>query len=199
MMEPRWWSILGAVVGGLIGFGAAVFAEPLRRWIYRPKLQLEFGSGAEYQAPTDEGVKPNRHKAIYIRIKVTNTKAAIAKSCRAYLVAIDQEVAVEEFKPTIYCDSIPIAWACRDDSEKYAGLDLPKGVAQFIDVISTRSVNELVSLHLKFCPYRYSEIYQKPGTYRFTIQVSGENVEPTFIRIVYCWTGSWDKYGAYKG
>jgi len=172
-------NMLGGAATFVSGAAVAVFAEPLRRWIYRPKLQLEFGSSPEYLARTDEGIAPNLHEAIYIRVKVTNTKSAIAKSCRAYLVAIEKEGEADEFKPTIYCDSIPIAWACRDENEKYGAVDLPKGVAQFIDVISTRDAQPM-GVHIKFCPYRYAKIYQEPGTYRFTIQVSGENVEPVF-------------------
>jgi hypothetical protein len=191
-------NMLGGAATFVSGAAVAVFAEPLRRWIYRPKLQLEFGSSPEYLARTDEGIAPNLHEAIYIRVKVTNTKSAIAKSCRAYLVAIEKEGEADEFKPTIYCDSIPIAWACRDENEKYGAVDLPKGVAQFIDVISTRDAQPM-GVHIKFCPYRYAKIYQEPGTYRFTIQVSGENVEPVFIKVVFSWTGTWDKYAAYKG
>jgi hypothetical protein len=190
-------AVLNILMGGGIGFAASVFAEPLRRWVYRPKLQLEFGKGREYQARTTEGIPPHVRNAEYIRIKVINTKPAIAKSCRAYLVGIEKSDETEPFKPTIYCDSIPLAWACKDEGEKFGAIDLPRGISQFVDVISTRSVSRDFSPHLKFVPQRYIPLFAEHGVFRFTIQVSGEDLKPAFIKIVFRWAGVWDKYEAH--
>ena len=45
-------AVLNNLMDGGIGFAASAFAEPLRRWMYRPTLQLEFGNGREHQART---------------------------------------------------------------------------------------------------------------------------------------------------
>ena len=45
-------AVLNILTGSDIGFAASVFAEPLRRWMYRPTLQLEFDNGREHQART---------------------------------------------------------------------------------------------------------------------------------------------------
>jgi hypothetical protein len=166
--------------------------------MYRPALKLEFGNGPGYQARTTEGVPPQVREAEYIRVKVTNAKPAIAKSCRAYLVAVEKSDESEPFKPTIYCDSIPLAWACKDEGEKFGALDLPRGVVQFVDVISTRSVSRDFWPHLKFVPQRYVGLFAKHGVFRFTIQVSGEDVKPAFIKIAFRWAGVWDKYEAHE-
>ena len=80
-------AMMDILIGALLGFGAAVFAEPVRRWIYRPKLKLEFGDDPGYRARTPEKSPPfnSFYEAEYIRIKVTNIKPAIAMNCRAYL------------------------------------------------------------------------------------------------------------------
>jgi hypothetical protein len=45
-------AVLNILTGGDIGFAASVFAESLRRSMYRRQLQLEFGNGREHQTCT---------------------------------------------------------------------------------------------------------------------------------------------------
>jgi len=45
-------AVLNIFTGGDIGFAASVFAESLRRWMYLPQLQLQFGNGREHRART---------------------------------------------------------------------------------------------------------------------------------------------------
>lgn len=103
-----------------------------------------------------------------------------------------------EFKPTIYSDSIPLSWACRG-VQAYDSLNLPKDIEQFVDVISTRSVSTNFKIEIKLTPFRYRILFQEKGKFRFTVQVSGENVESAFIKIVFVWSGVWDKYKADLG
>ncbi len=65
-------AVLNILTGGDIGFAASVFAGSLRRWMYRPQLQLEFGNGREHQARTTltiqvsgEVVKPAFIKIVF--------------------------------------------------------------------------------------------------------------------------------------
>jgi hypothetical protein len=58
-------AVLNILMGGGIGVAASVFTERLRRWMYRPTLQLEWRNGREHQARTTftiqvsgEAVKP---------------------------------------------------------------------------------------------------------------------------------------------
>jgi hypothetical protein len=64
-------------MAGGIGFAASVFADPLRRWMYRPPLQLEFGNGREHQTRTTftiqvsgEDVQPAFIKIVFRRADV---------------------------------------------------------------------------------------------------------------------------------
>lgn len=205
-VSPEYSVALNTLVGAVLGFGAAVFAEPLRLWIYRPKLKLAFDESPGCRARTleqgqiDGGPVPvySTHEADYLRVKVINQKPSIAKNCRAYLVAIEQADKQGKFKPTLYIDSIPLPWACRAE-EAYNPLDLPQGIVQFIDVISTRSISPEFRPEIKPFPFRYMELFQQHGKFRFTVQVSGENIEPVFIKVVFDWSGVWDKYEASQG
>ena len=189
-----------------VGFATAIFAEPFRSAIFRPKLTLEFGDGLEFKTRTPEQASyvdvvrvQSNHEAEYVRIKVRNSKRSVAKNCRAYLVAIEKRNEYGDFKPTIYCDSIQLAWSCRGPKRRYDPVDLPYGVAQFIDLVSTRSQENLTSLfrpELQVTPMRYAELFSQLGTFHFKVQVSGENVKPVFIRIDFHWAGIWDKYVA---
>jgi hypothetical protein len=191
--------VISTIIGALFGFFAAVFAEPLRHLIYRPKLRLEFGNTSDYRARTPEQATPSGTpdfsgwEADYIRIKVTNTKPAVAKNCRAYLVAVEKADETGQFIPTKYCDSIPLSWACRGD-QAYDPLDLPRDIPHFVDVVSTRSVSTDFRPEIRPVPYRYVSLFGEHGTFRFTILVSGENIKPTPIRVFFRWAGVWDKY-----
>jgi hypothetical protein len=66
--NPLWQTLVGAA----IGFVSAIFAEPVRRWLYQPRLELAFGDNPEYKARTPEqaqlfdpsgnmGVKPREY------------------------------------------------------------------------------------------------------------------------------------------
>jgi hypothetical protein len=72
ILTTEWNALLNILMGGGIGFAASVFADPLRRWMYRPKLQVEFGNGRERQARTTftvqgsgEAVKPAFIKIVF--------------------------------------------------------------------------------------------------------------------------------------
>jgi hypothetical protein len=199
-------TIIPALVGGAIGFASAVFSEPLRRWLFSPKLTLSFENSSDYRARTPEQVTfrdpqcsavpiHSTHEAEYIRIKVVNSARPLAKECRAYLVAIEKQRPDGGFESTFYCDSIPLAWSCRED-RAFDPVDLPNGVAQFIDLVSVRSISSDYKLEIRPLPLRYAGFLRDKGTFRFTVQVSGENAKPVFMRVRFAWDGSWDKYVA---
>lgn len=47
-------SLIPVLVGGAIGFASAILADPLRRWIFSPKLVLSFEDSTDYKARTPE-------------------------------------------------------------------------------------------------------------------------------------------------
>jgi len=53
-------AVLNTVIGAILGFAAAVLAEPLRHWLYRPKLKLEFGDDPGCMTRTPEQEQLNR-------------------------------------------------------------------------------------------------------------------------------------------
>jgi hypothetical protein len=180
--------MLPSVLGFLGGFLTAIFAEPLRQWMYRPKLVLEFGQSADFVTKTPERSDDAQYEAYYVRVKVTNKRSRLAKGCRAYLVGIERLTETGRFERTEYCDSIQLGWAVRGD-QSYSAIDLPKDVPHFIDVVSTRPVSNSFKPHIHPVPMRYQQLFATQGTYRLTIRVSGDGVEPASSSLWFKWSG----------
>jgi hypothetical protein len=180
------------VLGFLGGFFTALFAEPLRRWLYAPRLALTFGTSSHFLTRTPE-ISPNsQHEALYVRVKVVNTRRALAKSCRAYLVNVERKGPSGKFEPTEYCESLQLGWASQAELT-FGAFDLPKGVPHFVDIISTRPTSPAFALATKVTPLRYTQMLVTPGVYRFTIVVSGDGVKPATTRPAVSWNGVWDQ------
>jgi hypothetical protein len=187
----------------LLGFFTAIFAEPIRQLIFKPKLKLDFGDNPDCLSLTPEGDKftpiNKMRKTYYIRIKVTNLKKVEAKNCKAYLINIEKADKEGKFAPTIYCDSIPIAWSCQNLGEQYDGININNGVSQFADVLVTREGHsQYFYPQIKLEPFRYKPIFEEKGKFRFSIQVTASNTDPEIIKLVFEWNGIWDKFKIYR-
>lgn len=227
------WVQLGTVVVSFLsGAAIAVFADPIRRYLYRPRIQVTFAKsddpafvartpavstlpkGADplhYDGfevhPTTDGRLLVEHQAVYIRCLVRNKRGMVAKGCRAYLVKVEQAAAGGRFGPAVFYDSVQLAWASRP-GHQYEAVDLPRGVPQYVDVVSTRDFNPnpecppepipRFQIESQFKPFRESGLGTKPGTFRFTILVAGDNFPPFEFRLGLRWNGQWDQIEAWK-
>jgi hypothetical protein len=55
------------------GFFTALFAEPLRRWIYAPRLKLTFGTSADFFTRTPElTASQQASESLFVRLRVEN-------------------------------------------------------------------------------------------------------------------------------
>jgi hypothetical protein len=74
-------TLLGVLGGAIV----ALLAEPVRHWLWSPRLDLAFGSGEDFISPTEErGTGLVKREATYCRIRVRNQSFPLAKSCRAF-------------------------------------------------------------------------------------------------------------------
>ena len=193
------------ILGGFFaGFITAVFAEPLKRWIYRPKVKLYFGETSDYISKTPESRKDIEGKesigeAYYIRGKVINESNILAPSCKVYLINIEKKNdRTGHFEPTSYSDSIQLTWSSQHPSSLYSPIDLPKGVNQYFDILVTRDNSVHFDLQIYVKPYRDENIFKDTGVFRFTIQVSGARNNPRTIKIIFEWNDNWEDFKIYK-
>ena len=201
------------LIGGAIGFVSAIVAplvlEPLRHRIFGPKLTLQFNDDRACKADTKENVEiknPNvpegvtyaQTDAFYIRLLAENSGRQIAKQCRAYLINVERfNAETNKFEQTIYSDSIRLAWSARGTREEaYQPLDLPPNVKQYVDVVSTRKIDRNYKIEIHPGLLRYQELFEEHGKFRFTIQVSGDNVKPVTSKLIFEWAGDWENFSA---
>lgn len=187
--------LVGLVTGALIG----VFAEPIRTFIFRPAIKVSFEKNdPSCVARTPSGAAPIFSEAIYIRVRVENPKSQMAKSCRAFLVKVEEKNSQGIFNPTIYADSLPLGWSCQQDPGR--PIDLPSGVSQFVDIISTdKGAPARYDVHLMLYPHRYRGLFDdKPKILRLTILVTGDGARAGKTTIVFEWRGAWDTFKVEK-
>ena len=187
-------NLLTAVLAIVSGWVLGLFSEPVRQRIFGPRLELVFENTEHFVTPTKEvGPPGSLHMALFVRVKVTNVKWALAKACRAYLVNVERLGSSNQFEATEYCESLQLAWSAHKEEERYGPLDLPRQVPQFVDVVSTRdSEKDAFRLEIAFTPFRFRRLLSTRGTYRLTILVSGDGVRPEQIQLCFTWSGTWN-------
>lgn len=183
---------MGGVIGGII----ALFTPSLRRYMLGPKLEIMFDPEKEgFVVKTPFKINEEVTDAYYIRVMARNVKQILAKECRTFLINIEKQNENGIFEPTLYCDSIQLQWSAR--SSKFDHIDLPNGISQFIDVLQARKNYHCFKPLIEFTPFRYQELFQQHGIFRFTIQIAGNDIVPKFIKIVFHWKGKWDDFEVY--
>lgn len=190
--------IQSTLVGGAIGFFSSlltqIIIEPIKNRIYGPKLEVRFIDGDKaFVTDTKENGVTEAH---YVRLRVVNTGRQIAKQCRAYLVNVEKwNTSAGNFEPTIYCDSLQLAWSAQANvQEAYRPLDMAKEIRQFIDVASTRESENDYRIMTKPHLFRYEPLFKEQGRFRYTVQVSGDNVKPTSAKLIFDWRGHWHNF-----
>jgi hypothetical protein len=191
----------------LAGAATAIFAEPLRQWIFRPVLEVSFEPGTcNLSTPTTVvgitlgAMHQVESQGRYVRVRVRTTTRRIAKGCRAYLVKIE----VEEqgtFHPSNFVDTLRLKWSSQLADEATKPLDIPKDVSQFVDALSTdiASPNQYVS-HTTLMPQYCRQLFdQRPKTLRLTILVTSDDAKPARARFIFRWKGTWDTFEASPG
>jgi len=181
----------------LAGFLSAIFAEPIRQWLFRPKIELRFGSGMDFKTPTPATSGNLILQWYVVRVKVKTKTRRLAKSCRAFLMNIEKMNSQGEFERTIYSDSLQLHWSVREPDD-YTSLDLPYQVSQYVDVFFTQQNSRSFLPCFRFFPLRYQGLFEEQGTFRFTVQVAGDGIRPDSIRLVLEWKGKWDDFNVYR-
>lgn len=179
--------VVKIVIPFVLGFFSAVFAEPLRRWVFRARLSLAFrptfGAGSAYIALSPEG---NR-TAKYVRVSVTNRSKVAARVCRAYLCQIERDEAGFGYR-TLHHDTLPLAWGFIG----HEAVDIQPGTRFFFDVFSVNSDQNRILPNTKPQPAIWEDTLKATGRYRFTVLVAGDNVSAVMHTIEFYWTGRFD-------
>lgn len=194
---------VGPFLAAIVALAVALFGEALRHRIFGPKLDVTFDAqNPACKAHTTIGPKTGpapvwASEAYYVRVKVENEGRGLAKSCRAFLVKVEEANANGEFKETIYADSLQLKWSCRSEGTEYDPIDLPKGVPQFVDVVSTDKKDAAFYIHTSPPPpNRYESLFKVSPhrRFRFAVLIGGDGVEPKSTMVIFEWCGAWDNF-----
>lgn len=180
------------IAGGLIG----LFAEHARGRLFGPRLRVDFRGTDDpaYFAITPEGPSASTGQmSAWVRVGVHNARGASALRCRGYLAKIEEwDDRDGRFRQGWFFDTAQLAWSSRGPFA-YEPTDIPRGITQFLDVVSSPSdaPHPHFRLATQFKPYREAALGMYLGLFRFTIVIAGDNFKPKTIRLRYRWTGQW--------
>jgi hypothetical protein len=186
---------LSNLMSFLAGFLVAVFAEPIRKWLFKAKLSLEFtGEPAciTKTYATENGKKVADVRTV--RVSVTNGRRTTAKDCRGYLTNVEIRDEKGRFVRTVYCDSIPLPWSCLPPEASFDVIDIPRGIQQYVNLIGTTSRSTDFDVQLMVTPHRYRDLFSRTGTFRFTVMVTAANANHRTIKLIFNWKGNWDNF-----
>lgn len=188
-------SLLAPLLSFVAGALTAIFAEPIRRRLFRPVLTVEFDSErCVIKTPTFVGGVNSR--GYWIRVRVKNTGGGrVAKGCSAYLVNVERQER-GEFVKTIFADSLHLNWSSQIPNVLTETIEIPRDVTQFADVFSTdESAPNQYQLQTSVVPFYCKDLFDStPKTLRLTILVTGDEVTPHMTHFVFDWKGQWNNF-----
>ena len=189
-----------SLVGGLIGFSAAVVAEPLRARLFRAKLEFEFGQflgcalesrKLDPKADPFVSTRADGHDSIHYRMRVINKSRWTAKGVRLFLSQVEVMDPSRAWGRVGYADTLSLPWSCRSEG-RLGGIQMPSGIPHFADLISAREIAPKdFQMEADGWSLRYSTLIGYNATYRFTVTAVGDNCPATSKAVVLTWNGDW--------
>lgn len=185
------WGGVASVALGLLIWFVGLISRELSEWIIvrarGPKLSLEIEATHTPTSPSGE--------AIYARVKVMNTKARLARKCRAYLICVEAwNEQTNAFEATSYREAIPLIWSY---DRKIDAVDIPWGIDRYVDIF------ELVPTRIGVVPQfwksdgeipwilQYESIFRGRGKNRYKIAVTADDIPPKYKSFVITWNDYW--------
>ncbi len=129
----------------------------------------------------------------YVRVKVKNDSRSTAKDCMAYLTKIERMNEHGHYV-TLHQDPLPLGWAFIGQIPR----NLPPQIEFFFDVFSTKSFENRVIPETQPKALIWKSILTGNATYRFSVVVTGENVEPLATTVEVEWN-AWNNFVVWSG
>jgi hypothetical protein len=157
-------------IGFVLGSCIAVFAEPLRRWLFKSRVSLCFqpkiGFGRRCVSLTTTNHSNVMAKYIRVLAKCSSRCGITAKQCRPFLTKIEKlDPAVDGHKE-LHHDPLPLNWAFIGDQP----LDINSRMEFYFDVVEINSAeNSMKPQITTIVPTTWTEILRETGKYRFSV------------------------------
>jgi len=189
----------------LAGAATAIFAEPIRRWVFRPVIEVSFDPATcvlltSTGLATADGVYLGESQGRWVRVRVRTTRRRLVKGCRPHLINVEIEEQ-GQFRPSNFVDTLRLKWSSQPADEVTEPIDIPRDVAQFVDVLAAdRNTPGTYALQAAIVPLYCKPLFdERPKTLRFTILVTSDEAKSARARFIYRWKGAWDTFEAHPG
>ncbi|NQT17771.1 MAG: hypothetical protein HQ582_33760 [Planctomycetes bacterium] len=177
----------------VLGFCAAVFAEPIRRRLFRSAISLKFepkiGFGRQCVSLTSTTQADVMAKYVRVLATCSSRIGVTARACQPFLTRIER---VAPHYCELHHDPIPLNWA-------YIGhqaLDIHPQMAFYFDIVAVNSAENILRPQTTVDPMTWPTLLSQPGRYRFSVTLSGENIkrvpDSQSPMIEFEWGGSFD-------
>ena len=169
----------------MLGAVLAVCAEPLRKWLFKPKLSMSFNEAEScvVQAVTAMESGQIVSSACYVRVQVHNRGRRTTKNCRPFLARIER--LGHGTSKTVHQDALPLNWSFTGQRP----MDVPPGMYFHVDVLEATEEHAHFVPCVKPIPKFWAGELSVPGTYRLTIMLSAEDIQPKVLSLLVTWTG----------
>jgi hypothetical protein len=174
----QWFAALGTL--------SAVLYLIYRDYWKRPKPTLSFDSNTDVKDQINTVGLPPSVVSRWVRVKVQNSPGRrAAKSCRVFLIGIEATYPNGEVEDVFPNDVRQLRWTHQPPEQ--LGRDLLPGVIHQVDLLA--AVQGEDRFHIQVDP---PYVQQRPGKYRFRMQVSAEDAHPQVLTIPIRWDGAWN-------
>jgi len=169
------WDIAKILIGFALGLLIPFTIRSLTRYFLGPKLTVKFDAD---EVPAGEGM--TSAPAYFGRVRLENATPTVARECRGYLVKI-QEVGGAGPYRTLLDETFQLIWSYDD---KRDSLDLPRGPTPTIDVVTYHQGASTFGACFRSSeggilqPTKFDGLFPSVGIYRFTVLVTGNDVDP---------------------
>lgn len=175
------------ILSFLAGFFTAVFAEPLRRSLFKSTVTLKFEPridfGKRWIAFTTTSMPEVEAKYIRVSAKCSSRIGVTANRCRPFLTRIEYQESDTNGYKELHRDPIPLNWAYIGDQE----LDIHPQMEFFFDVVAVNSNEKQLRPQTTEKPLIWAKLLEGAGRYKFTVVLSGENIKPVALTLEFEW------------
>ncbi|MHB8369361.1 MAG: hypothetical protein ACYDBP_06655 [Leptospirales bacterium] len=202
--DPDWWKWVQIFGGGSIGgFVSSLLLDPMKKWLYRPRIQFDFpiNAGTDLQnssttpyisliIPLKDPSRPleSLEEKISIRLIIENkSRFFTAESCRVFLTSIEtRDNPQQEWKTTEYKENNQVAWT--EKQFEFDQVDIFPQTARAIEPLillrnSTEISVRIPEIHFSF-GYLFHAKTQKGKGWKFSFLAVGKNLFPTPFEFV---------------
>ena len=176
----------------VLGFCIALFAEPLRRWLFRSAVSLKFepkiGFGRQCVSITTTTQPGVLAKYIRVLVKCSSRIGLTARGCKPFLTKIEKLGPGMNDYRELHHDPIPLHWAYIGDQ----ALDIHPTMEFYFNVVEVNSAQNILRPQTTIAPVTWTELLREPGWYKFSVVLSGENISSQPTTIPFEWKGSFD-------